>query len=66
MKSAILLLSLAAGALLWAADETKMKPITVTGTVVDTGCYMVHDGIGTDHKECATTCAKKGIPPGDR
>lgn len=23
---------------------------------------MVHDGIGAEHEECATECAKKGIP----
>lgn len=49
-------------ALLWAFDEAKLKPITMVGTVVDTGCYMVHDGIGPDHADCATECAKKGVP----
>ena len=48
--------------LLFAYDDAKLKPITVIGTVVDTGCYMVHDGIGADHQECAAECAKKGIP----
>ena len=43
-------------------DDAKLKPITLIGTVVDTGCYMVHDGIGADHAECATECARKGIP----
>lgn len=43
-------------------DDAKLKPITVFGTVVDTGCYLVHDGIGADHEECARECAKKGIP----
>ena len=47
---------------LFAYDDAKLKPITLIGTVVDTGCYMVHDGIGADHAECATECAKKGIP----
>lgn len=49
-------------AVLWAFDEAKLKPITVVGIVVDTGCYMVHDGIGPDHAECATECARKGVP----
>jgi hypothetical protein len=48
--------------LLFAFDDAKLKPITVIGTVVDTGCYIVHDGIGADHAECAMECAKKGIP----
>lgn len=48
--------------LLFGFDDAKLKPITLIGTVVDTGCYMVHDGIGADHAECATECAKKGIP----
>jgi hypothetical protein len=43
-------------------DDAKLKPIIIVGTVVDTGCYMVHDGIGQDHVDCATECAKKGIP----
>ena len=45
-----------------AFDDAKLKPITIVGTVVDTGCYMVHDGIGHEHVDCATECAKKGIP----
>ena len=48
--------------MLMAFDDAKLKPITIVGTVVDTGCYMVHDGIGQDHVDCATECAKKGIP----
>ena len=47
---------------LLAFDDAKLKPITVVGTVVDTGCYLVHDGIGADHAKCAKECAKKGIP----
>jgi len=43
------------------ADDAKLKPITLNGTVVDTGCYFVHDGIGSNHEECARECAKKGI-----
>lgn len=48
--------------LLAAYDEAVLKPITVIGTVVDTGCYLVHDGIGADHEQCAKECARKGIP----
>jgi len=38
------------------------KPVTVTGEVVDTGCYVSHDGKGAGHAACAETCAKNGIP----
>lgn len=60
--SRLLLISAIAPMLLSADDDAKLKPITITGVVVDTGCYMVHDGIGADHAECARECAKKGIP----
>lgn len=58
----LLLIAAMAPILVSAYDDAKLKPITITGTVVDTGCYMVHDGIGADHEECARECAKKGIP----
>ncbi len=38
------------------------KPIAITGTVVDTGCYVTHDSVGPKHLDCATACAKSGIP----
>ncbi len=38
------------------------KPITLTGTVVDTGCYMTHDSKGPAHAACAAACARKGVP----
>ena len=47
---------------LLAEEEHKQKPISLTATVVDTGCYMAHDSSGADHKTCALTCAKKGVP----
>ena len=43
-------------------DEPKGKPVTITGTVVDTGCYMSHDSKGEKHTDCATMCAKNGVP----
>jgi hypothetical protein len=60
-RSMFLALVLAAGAL-FAHDEHKGKPITVTGLVVDTGCYLSHDSKGEDHTACATKCAKNGVP----
>jgi len=39
------------------------KETTVKGEVVDQTCYMKdHAKSGEAHKECATTCAKKGAP----
>ena len=49
MKRTALALVFMVSGLLRAFDEAKLTPITIVGTVVDTGCYMVHDGIGADH-----------------
>ena len=62
MKTSILIMAALGAATLLAHDEPKGKPVTVVGTVVDTGCYMSHDAIGEKHTACATTCAKLGIP----
>ena len=35
---------------------------TITGLVVDTGCYVSHDTKGPKHVNCATACAKAGVP----
>jgi hypothetical protein len=59
-RIAICIISLAAAGL--AHDEAKGKPVIITGTVVDTGCYMSHDAIGEKHTDCATMCAKNGVP----
>jgi hypothetical protein len=48
--------------MLFAHEEPKGKQITLTGLVVDTGCYLSHDSKGPDHTTCATACAKKGVP----
>ena len=60
MKERLLLMVIPV--LAFAFDDAKLKPITLVGTVVDTGCYLVHDGVGPEHTDCATECAKKGIP----
>jgi hypothetical protein len=46
----------------FAHDDPKGKAVTVTGTVVDTGCYVSHDAKGEKHTDCATMCAKNGVP----
>jgi hypothetical protein len=45
-----------------AAHDIEGKPVTINGTVVDTGCYFAHEGSGPKHVGCATACAKAGIP----
>jgi hypothetical protein len=53
---------LAAGLLVAHEGEEHGKAVTITGQVVDTGCYMVHNGKGAEHAMCAETCAKAGVP----
>jgi hypothetical protein len=62
MKTRITICTVALAALGLAHDEPKGKPVTITGTVIDTGCYMSHDAIGEKHTDCATMCAKNGVP----
>jgi hypothetical protein len=62
VKTKIAIAVLALAALGFAHDEDKGKPVTITGTVIDTGCYMSHDAIGEKHTDCATMCAKNGVP----
>jgi predicted lipoprotein with Yx(FWY)xxD motif len=45
-----------------AHDAPKGKPVSITGTVVDTGCYVSHDSKGEAHAKCAEACAKNGVP----
>jgi hypothetical protein len=51
-----LLPALAIAGLLGATD------ITITGLVIDTGCYISHNTKGPKHVPCATACAKAGVP----
>src|SRR5438045_5529399 len=43
---------------------SKHKPSTITGEVVDTGCFLGHGARGESHVECATKCIKQGMPMG--
>lgn len=61
MRIVIALLAATAFAAL-AHDDGKAKAIIVTGLVVDTGCYLSHDSSGDQHRECATACARAGVP----
>ena len=43
-------------------EKAARQKITLLAHVVDSNCYIVHNGIGEKHAKCAETCAKKGIP----
>lgn len=40
------------------------KTMSVTGEVVDLGCYLGHGAKGESHKECAAKCIAGGMPMG--
>jgi len=40
------------------------KPATITGEIVDMGCYMAHEARGEKHMGCATKCIANGMPMG--
>ena len=44
--------------------DAKAKTVTMTGEIVDTGCYLGHEAKGEKHKECAATCVAAGMPIG--
>ena len=50
------------------ADQGHMassaKPKSVTGEVVDLGCYLGHAAHGEKHVSCATKCLAQGMPAG--
>ncbi len=43
---------------------TSDKPMTITGEIVDMGCYLGHGAKGADHKSCADKCIAGGMPMG--
>src|SRR5206468_12302443 len=42
----------------------KVVKRTITGEVVDTGCYLGHAARGEKHVSCATKCLNQGMPMG--
>lgn len=40
------------------------RAATLTGEVVDTGCYLGHAATGAKHAECAGKCITGGMPMG--
>ena len=71
MKRTSILLAIAAltlsgiGAFADQAMNMKKSPTkTVTGELVDTGCYLSHGARGAKHVDCATKCIANGMPMG--
>jgi hypothetical protein len=46
------------------ANAQKDESKTVTGEVLDMGCYMASNAQGEGHKDCASACIKGGAPMG--
>jgi hypothetical protein len=46
--------------------EAKVEPksMSLTGEVVDMGCYMAEGAKGEAHKSCASMCISNGMPMG--
>jgi type 1 fimbria pilin len=67
MLAVVAILSWSAAAI---ADEghhtpgEKVVTKTVTGEVVDMGCWLGHAARGKDHISCATKCLNQGMPVG--
>ena len=67
MKALTMFLLAVLTATLVFGQQKKGKDITVVGEVVDIQCYVsgaTGPGKGPEHKECAISCAKGGIPLG--
>jgi len=47
-----------------AGGHKEVAPQTITGELVDTGCYLGHEARGAKHVECATKCIAQGMPMG--
>jgi len=47
-----------------AKEPAKKAPTTLTGELVDTGCYLGHGARGEKHIDCATKCIAGGMPMG--
>jgi hypothetical protein len=43
-------------------DKSEVK--TISGEVIDTGCYAEHGAIGEKHASCAEMCIQSGVPAG--
>lgn len=51
----------------WAAGahlDPKGKSETISGEILDMGCFMAHEGKGKKHAKCAAACVAGGAPIG--
>jgi hypothetical protein len=44
------------------AQQAQPKDVTLTASVIDLSCKVVHNLEGPDHRMCAQVCADQGIP----
>lgn len=44
--------------------KAEAKTASVTGEIVDTGCFLAHGATGEKHASCATKCISNGMPMG--
>ena len=44
------------------AHASAGKAVSVTGEIVETYCWAVHEVGGTGHAQCGIECAKRGLP----
>lgn len=61
------ILAAAAAGSAWAAGahlDPKGKAETISGEILDMGCYMAHEGKGKKHAKCAAACVAGGAPIG--
>jgi hypothetical protein len=57
LSFAVLMIVCFASARMFAAPET-----TISGEIVETYCWAVHQVGGTGHAQCGIECAKRGLP----
>ncbi|MDP3543930.1 MAG: hypothetical protein Q8T11_15790 [Elusimicrobiota bacterium] len=67
ISAAVIVAAVAASA--WAAGahshlDPKGKSETISGEILDMGCYMAHEGKGKKHAKCAAACVAGGAPIG--
>jgi hypothetical protein len=44
--------------------KTTAADVTLSGTVVDTFCYLQNGNHSAEHHSCSKTCIEKGVPAG--
>jgi len=63
----VLCVLLLAAAVSFGQQKKKQEALTLRGEIIDTKCYLASStggGKGPEHKECAISCAKSGVPLG--